>query len=729
MSYHLYVLLSRFQISNIKTHTLHNVSTNDNNTKPKPNHNPKNNIPNHKDLYHDKHSFASVVPGNLNPNGVSSTSFDKVRSISLDDHDLITVEDSTKVLLVKLKEVDAMSNMYRICKNKDFIDVKIHHVGGRWVWILFPSEASCANFQTNSSMKSLSSSIRSVSPSFKVDERMTAMCSSRVCICTKSYNFISEKVQVEVHGETFDVQVHKIGIWSINIVDESLDTSSSVDVNALETVDDSVKDNLVDDLNELNDMLKDLPKDNNEEEVNTSNNFDNHVDAQTQFNKKEAVFNVSQPSNSNDSSKLSRSLGFEHMKRSSKSKMTRLEILHLKSMWGNYSFDYACSMARGISRGLISMWDPNSFVKENIWCDEAFTIVKGHWKNRVGDCFMARDKWDIEGDENSKFFHRLVKQKRRAQMIHVFPQLIHFSSLSSVDREDLELDVSLDEIEKAVWDCGSDKALGPDGFTFAFVKKYWEDIKLDIFKYVNTFFAFGSMPHGSNSSVFTLISKEVVLPSSKQSLPALDVRKLAWIKWHNVLSSFKKGGLNIGSLKSFNLALLQKWRWRMSFNPQYLWVKVIKALHGYEGGFNLKGCYFNGNWAKIVGSSNFLQSKGVIPSNSLRYRVGCGMRIHFWKDTWIGDTPLWIHGQWHWRWSRQVLGVRTSAYLRDMLNEISQVTPTDVKDSCVWRISNDGVFSVGVTRRHIDENLFPRCLILQVGTIFFRVKLMYICGD
>ncbi|GJY20141.1 hypothetical protein Tco_0392707, partial [Tanacetum coccineum] len=30
----------------------------------------------------------------------------------------------------------------------------------------------------------------------------------------------------------------------------------------------------------------------------------------------------------------------------------------------------------------------------------------------------ARIKWDIKGDENSKFFHGLIKQKRRAQMIH-----------------------------------------------------------------------------------------------------------------------------------------------------------------------------------------------------------------------------------------------------------------------------------------------------------------------
>ncbi|GKA47988.1 hypothetical protein Tco_0740946 [Tanacetum coccineum] len=35
------------------------------------------------------------------------------------------------------------------------------------------------------------------------------------------------------------------------------------------------------------------------------------------------------------------------------------------------------SMARGRSGGLISMWDPNTFVKEDISCDDAFIIVKG----------------------------------------------------------------------------------------------------------------------------------------------------------------------------------------------------------------------------------------------------------------------------------------------------------------------------------------------------------------
>ncbi|GJU60063.1 putative RNA-directed DNA polymerase, eukaryota, reverse transcriptase zinc-binding domain protein [Tanacetum coccineum] len=461
------------------------------------------------------------------------------------------------------------------------------------------------------------------------------------------------------------------------------------------------------------------------------------------------------------------------------SKMTRLELFRIKSMWGNYAFDYACSMARGLSGGLISIWDPNMFSKNSIWCDDSFIIIKGNWKNVVGDCFMvniygpqdhvsklalwnrltdfmhhhngsyimfgdmnavrnaqerfgttlnsieadhfnsfidstglvdlpiggrsftwmnkagtklskldrflisedvtirlpdvritaldrlwsdhnpillhidktdfgptpfklynswllrdgfdnlikeewelldsnlkchekfrrlkdkikqwsnniktlernrktvaleeinsiekridegsampsdndhrlillqeiekidkfasmdiiqkAHVKWDIEGDENSKFFHGLINQKRRNQMINgimvegnwitnpclikdaflqfykrkfqaqdsqvMFSNLPHSHSLNCMDRETLERQVTLEEIKEAVWDCGSSKAPGPDGYSFAFVKKYWGTIQKDLYDFVNLFFASCVMPNGANSSFFTLIPK------------------------------------------------------------------------------------------------------------------------------------------------------------------------------------------------------------------------------
>ncbi|GJW27969.1 RNA-directed DNA polymerase, eukaryota, reverse transcriptase zinc-binding domain protein [Tanacetum coccineum] len=172
----------------------------------------------------------------------------------------------------------------------------------------------------------------------------------------------------------------------------------------------------------------------------------------------------------------------------------------------------------------------------------------------------------------------------------------------------------------------------------------------------------------------------------KSVLGSLDSKKLAWIKWTNVLSSFEKWDLNIGSLKAFNLALLQKWRWRMYSFPNALWVKIIKALHGQEGGFDNHGCKFNGTWARIVGSSNYLHSKDIIPLNSFRFQAGL-YRLERDKDCLIIDRIN--NGHWSWNWSRSDIGVRNMAYLHDLLLEISLVDTHPVEDSCLWSLAND----------------------------------------
>ncbi|XP_071700170.1 uncharacterized protein [Rutidosis leptorrhynchoides] len=64
-----------------------------------------------------------------------------------------------------------------------------------------------------------------------------------------------------------------------------------------------------------------------------------------------------------------------------------------------------------------------------------------------------------------------------------------------------------------------------------------------------------------------------------------DLKKISCVTWDNMLALFNKGGLNIGSLKSFNLALILKWKWRWRYlaGVDSLWVNVIKAIHGSSG--------------------------------------------------------------------------------------------------------------------------------------------------
>ncbi|GKC39035.1 hypothetical protein Tco_1051419 [Tanacetum coccineum] len=58
----------------------------------------------------DKPSFAFVVHGSSST--VDSSISNKIRTISLKEQDLVSIDDSSMVLLVKLKDVDSMSNMY-----------------------------------------------------------------------------------------------------------------------------------------------------------------------------------------------------------------------------------------------------------------------------------------------------------------------------------------------------------------------------------------------------------------------------------------------------------------------------------------------------------------------------------------------------------------------------------------------------------------------------------------
>ncbi|GJV45509.1 RNA-directed DNA polymerase, eukaryota [Tanacetum coccineum] len=79
--------------------------------------------------------------------------------------------------------------------------------------------------------------------------------------------------------------------------------------------------------------------------------------------------------------------------------------------------------------------------------------------------------------------------------------------------------------------------------------------------------------------------------------------------------------------------------------------------------------------------------------------MGCGTRIRFWRDIWLGDSPIFI--------SREDIGVRNTAYLRNMFLEISQVDLNAVDDHCVWTMAKDEIFSLGESRRIIDSKLLP----------------------
>ncbi|GKA40549.1 RNA-directed DNA polymerase, eukaryota [Tanacetum coccineum] len=147
----------------------------------------------------------------------------------------------------------------------------------------------------------------------------------------------------------------------------------------------------------------------------------------------------------------------------------------------------------------------------------------------------------IEGDENTKYFHEILNNKRSQLAIRgvlvncnwiVKPNAVkseflkHFSSqfdlpnphricladefnnrLSLEQQEDLKRNVTIKEIKRAVWDYGTNKSPGPYEFTFEFFFRYWKFLKNDISAAFIDFFSSGTFPKGCNSSFIALIPK------------------------------------------------------------------------------------------------------------------------------------------------------------------------------------------------------------------------------
>ncbi|GKA72921.1 RNA-directed DNA polymerase, eukaryota, partial [Tanacetum coccineum] len=157
----------------------------------------------------------------------------------------------------------------------------------------------------------------------------------------------------------------------------------------------------------------------------------------------------------------------------------------------------------------------------------------------------AKIRWAIEGDENSKFFHGIINKKRSQLAIRGVlvdgewidePSkvknefLTHFSNqfskptgpsiylesqmfrrVSFEQNVDPESNVTYDEIRKTVWDCGTNKTPGPDGFTFDFIRKYWKIIDRDVVNAVQEFFASSHFPPGPTPSSLRLFLRSKIL--------------------------------------------------------------------------------------------------------------------------------------------------------------------------------------------------------------------------
>ncbi|GJZ09338.1 RNA-directed DNA polymerase, eukaryota [Tanacetum coccineum] len=60
-------------------------------------------------------------------------------------------------------------------------------------------------------------------------------------------------------------------------------------------------------------------------------------------------------------------------------KMSRMDLVMVRMVWGNSRFDFASSSAKGLSGDILCVWDPKMFVKNQIVSHDHFVTVEGVW--------------------------------------------------------------------------------------------------------------------------------------------------------------------------------------------------------------------------------------------------------------------------------------------------------------------------------------------------------------
>ncbi|KAL4578043.1 hypothetical protein LXL04_014158 [Taraxacum kok-saghyz] len=189
----------------------------------------------------------------------------------------------------------------------------------------------------------------------------------------------------------------------------------------------------------------------------------------------------------------------------------------------------------------------------------------------------------------------------------------------------------------------------------------------------------------------------------------LDEQKnIRWVAWNKVVVSKENGGLGLGSLRAYNLAMIVKWWWRMRCNKSAMWSRVIIGIHNLKNKpperMSMKSMV--GVWNNIAGVQGELRKSGVeledvmSTEGVLKDRFHALYQLEKEKMCTVRDRIGTNGHTWNWR-ADPTAGTQVS-HFNELLHVVGihQVTAGEDRWRCTS--TDDGDYHVSMLRHMLD---------------------------
>nr|GEZ94507.1 nucleotide-binding alpha-beta plait domain-containing protein [Tanacetum cinerariifolium] len=308
--------------------------------------------------------------------------------------------DLSKALLGRVKEFASLPNLKIVLKNEGFAEIKIHYMGEFWVVLEFPSivwveiEGVPFKLWSKNTFKRIAAKWGEL---LDVDDQEEeGFHSKRLCIYLKSDD--SDDDDESDNGfkdKDGDAKVQDEGSCGDN--NDEVEVPKTMFEESIEQKENQSKDpfgiylllnknkDKSENMKTSDHSLKYPPGftpngDNNEfcmhEENVRSVNEANSLNCLAQMAKKDWVKELC----------IKNKMNFLAIQ---ETKLENMDLWCVKACCGNYTFDFVHSDSVGNSRGILCIWDPNSFHKNNVTVLDYLCMVRGVWLKTGVDILMV----------------------------------------------------------------------------------------------------------------------------------------------------------------------------------------------------------------------------------------------------------------------------------------------------------------------------------------------------